>query len=48
MVLRKQSPFGRVGTAREIASAIVYLASADAEWCSGAIIDLNGASYLRT
>lgn len=46
--LRKQSPFGRVGTAREIASAVVYLASADAEWCSGAIIDVNGASYLRT
>jgi 3-oxoacyl-[acyl-carrier protein] reductase len=45
--LRQQSPFGRVGTAREVASAVVYLASADAEWCSGAIIDLNGASYLR-
>ncbi|WP_163797773.1 SDR family NAD(P)-dependent oxidoreductase [Mycolicibacterium sediminis] len=46
--LRAQSPFGRVGTAREIASAVVYLASADAEWCSGAVVDLNGASYLRT
>lgn len=45
--LREQSPFGRVGSAREVASAVVYLASADAEWCSGAVIDLNGASYLR-
>ena len=25
-----------------------YLASAEAEWASGAILDLNGASYLRT
>jgi 3-oxoacyl-[acyl-carrier protein] reductase len=27
---------------------VVYLASAEAEWASGAILDLNGASYLRT
>ncbi|MET4430673.1 3-oxoacyl-[acyl-carrier protein] reductase [Mycolicibacterium sp. 624] len=46
--IRGQSPFARVGTTREIASGIVYLASADAEWASGAILDLNGASYLRT
>jgi hypothetical protein len=26
---------------------VVYLASADAEWASGTILDLNGASYLR-
>ena len=24
-----------------------YLASAEAEWASGAVLDLNGASYLR-
>jgi 3-oxoacyl-[acyl-carrier protein] reductase len=47
-IVRDQSPFGRVGTPEEIASAIVYLASSDAAWCSGAILDLNGASYLRT
>ena len=29
------------------AAAVAYLASADAEWASGAILDLNGASYLR-
>ena len=28
-------------------AAVVYLASAEAQWASGAIIDLNGASYLR-
>jgi len=31
----------------EVAAAVVYLASPDAEWASGTILDLNGASYLR-
>lgn len=46
--LREQSPFGRVGTPEEVASAILYLASPEAAWSSGAILDVNGASYLRT
>ena len=46
--IRGQSPFGRVATPAEIAAAVVYLASPEAEWASGAILDLNGASYLRT
>jgi 3-oxoacyl-[acyl-carrier protein] reductase len=46
--IRGQSPFGRVASATEIAAAVVYLASAEAEWASGVILDLNGASYLRT
>lgn len=45
--LRGQSPFGRVGTPEEVAAAVVYLASAEAAWASGAILDLNGASHLR-
>jgi 3-oxoacyl-[acyl-carrier protein] reductase len=45
---RAQSPFGRVARPAEIAAAIVWLASPEAEWASGAILDLNGASYLRT
>ena len=45
--IRAQSPFNRVATPQEIAAAVVYLASAEAEWASGAILDLNGASYLR-
>ena len=45
--IRGQSPFNRVATPEEIANAVVYLASAEAEWASGAILDLNGASYLR-
>ncbi|TCO50754.1 SDR family NAD(P)-dependent oxidoreductase [Actinocrispum wychmicini] len=46
--VRQQSPFGRVATPQEIAAAVVYLASGPAEWASGAVLDLNGASYLRT
>jgi NAD(P)-dependent dehydrogenase (short-subunit alcohol dehydrogenase family) len=45
--LRGQSPFGRVGTPEEVAAAAVYLASPEATWASGTILDLNGASYLR-
>jgi NAD(P)-dependent dehydrogenase (short-subunit alcohol dehydrogenase family) len=46
--VRGQSPFGRVGTPEEVAAAILYLSSPDAQWASGAILDLNGASHLRT
>jgi 3-oxoacyl-[acyl-carrier protein] reductase len=45
--IRAQSPFNRVATTEEIAAAVVYLASEQAEWASGAVLDLNGASYLR-
>jgi 3-oxoacyl-[acyl-carrier protein] reductase len=45
--IRAQSPFNRVATVTEIAAAVVYLASEEAEWASGAVLDLNGASYLR-
>jgi NAD(P)-dependent dehydrogenase (short-subunit alcohol dehydrogenase family) len=46
--IRAQSPFNRVATPAEIAAAVVYLASPEADWASGTIIDLNGASYLRS
>jgi 3-oxoacyl-[acyl-carrier protein] reductase len=46
--LRQQSPFGRVGTPAEVAAAVLYLASPEAAWSSGAILDVNGASYLRS
>jgi 3-oxoacyl-[acyl-carrier protein] reductase len=45
--IRAQSPFNRVATPEEIAAAVLYLASDQAEWASGAVLDLNGASYLR-
>jgi NAD(P)-dependent dehydrogenase (short-subunit alcohol dehydrogenase family) len=46
--VRSQSPFGRVAKPEEVAAAVVYLASPAAEWASGTVMDLNGASYLRT
>jgi 3-oxoacyl-[acyl-carrier protein] reductase len=46
--IRAQSPFDRVAEPEEIAAAVLWLASPEAEWASGAILDLNGASYLRT
>jgi NAD(P)-dependent dehydrogenase (short-subunit alcohol dehydrogenase family) len=46
--VRAQSPFGRVGTPEEVAAAVLYLTSPEAQWASGAILDLNGASHLRT
>lgn len=44
---RAESPFDRVARPDEVADAVVYLASAQAQWASGAVLDLNGASYLR-
>ncbi|MEN3307295.1 MAG: 3-oxoacyl-[acyl-carrier protein] reductase [Micromonosporaceae bacterium] len=46
--IRAQSPYNRVATPEEIAAAIVWLASPQAQWATGTILDLNGASYLRT
>ena len=46
--IRAQSPFNRVARPEEIASAVHWLASPEAEWASGTIVDLNGASYLRS
>jgi NAD(P)-dependent dehydrogenase (short-subunit alcohol dehydrogenase family) len=46
--IRAQSPLlQRVATPQEVAAAIVWLASPEANWASGAILDFNGASYLR-
>jgi NAD(P)-dependent dehydrogenase (short-subunit alcohol dehydrogenase family) len=46
--IRRQSPFNRVARPEEVAYAVLFLASEGAEFMSGAIIDVNGASYLRT
>ncbi|GAA3358800.1 SDR family oxidoreductase [Saccharopolyspora gregorii] len=46
--IRAQSPFGRVAAPEEVASAVLYLASPEATWSSGAVLDVNGASHLRT
>ena len=45
--IRAQSPFNRTATAEEVANAILWLASPEAGWSSGAVLDFNGASYLH-
>ena len=46
--VRAQSPFGRVADAGEVAAAVLWLASEPARFASGTILDVNGASYLRS
>jgi 3-oxoacyl-[acyl-carrier protein] reductase len=46
--IRNQSPLGRVATPDEVAYAVLFLASEGAQFMTGAILDVNGASYLRT
>ena len=46
--VRAQSPFGRVALPEEVAAAVFWLASDEARFSTGTIIDVNGASYLRS
>jgi len=46
--IRAQSPLGRVARPEEVALAVLFLAAEGTEFMTGAIIDVNGASYLRT
>ena len=46
--VRAQSPFGRVARPEEVASAVLWLASPGARFSTGTVVDVNGASYLRT
>lgn len=43
----RQSPLGRVASPREIARTVLFLAAPGSEWLTGAVVDCNGASYLR-
>ncbi|MEZ4995536.1 MAG: SDR family oxidoreductase [Saprospiraceae bacterium] len=46
--IRKQSPLHRVARPEEVARGILFLASEGTEFMTGAILDINGASYLRS
>ena len=46
--IKNQSPFGRVAKPEEVARAAVLLASEGTDFMTGCIVDINGASYLRT
>jgi NAD(P)-dependent dehydrogenase (short-subunit alcohol dehydrogenase family) len=44
---RAESPLARVARPEEVAAAILFLASPEAEMASGTVLDVNGASFLR-
>jgi NAD(P)-dependent dehydrogenase (short-subunit alcohol dehydrogenase family) len=46
--IRGQSPLNRVATPDEVAYPVLFLAAEGTQFLTGAIIDVNGASYLRT
>lgn len=46
--IRSQSPLNRVAKSEEIASLVTYLCGENTEYLTGSIIDINGASYLRS
>jgi len=45
--IMNQSPAGRVAKVEEVAHAVLFLASEEAAWTTGCVLDVNGASYLR-
>ncbi|MCI0398416.1 MAG: SDR family oxidoreductase [Chloroflexi bacterium] len=46
--IRAQSPLNRVARPDEVARAVLFLASEGTDFLTGCIVDVNGASYLRT
>ncbi|HLW75304.1 MAG TPA: SDR family oxidoreductase, partial [Gammaproteobacteria bacterium] len=46
--IRRQSPLNRVATPEEVAQAVLRLAADGMMAATGCILDINGASYLRS
>ncbi|HSC47432.1 MAG TPA: 3-oxoacyl-ACP reductase, partial [Gammaproteobacteria bacterium] len=46
--IKRQSPLNRVVTPEEVAQAVMRLAADGMMSATGSILDLNGASYLRS
>jgi 3-oxoacyl-[acyl-carrier protein] reductase len=44
--LKMRIPLGRMGSTRDVASAIVFLASDEAGYITGHVLDVNGGMYL--
>jgi NAD(P)-dependent dehydrogenase (short-subunit alcohol dehydrogenase family) len=46
--IRNQSPLKRVARPDEVAQTVLFLASEGTDFLTGCIVDVNGASYLRS
>jgi NAD(P)-dependent dehydrogenase (short-subunit alcohol dehydrogenase family) len=46
--IRAQSPLNRVARPEEVARVVLFLAAEGTDYLTGGIIDVNGASYLRS
>jgi NAD(P)-dependent dehydrogenase (short-subunit alcohol dehydrogenase family) len=46
--IKNESSLKRVAKPEDVAYVVAFLASEGAEFATGSIIDVNGASYLRT
>jgi 3-oxoacyl-[acyl-carrier protein] reductase len=44
--LKTRIPLGRMGSGREVAAAVVFLASDEAGYITGHVLDVNGGMYL--
>lgn len=45
--IRAEIPFRRIGSARDVAHVVLFLASGLSDYITGSTIDVNGASYLH-
>jgi 3-oxoacyl-[acyl-carrier protein] reductase len=43
---RRRYPLGRIGEPRDVAGAVAFLASPDAEWITGQVIHVNGGFFI--
>ncbi len=43
---RRNIPVGRVGTPEDVARAVLFLVSEDADFINGEVLDVNGGAYL--
>jgi NAD(P)-dependent dehydrogenase (short-subunit alcohol dehydrogenase family) len=46
--IRRESPLNRVARPEDVANTVLFLAAEGAEFLTGGVVDVNGASYLRT
>ena len=46
--IRAQSPLNRVADPDDVARTVIFLATDAPEFLTGCIVDVNGASYLRS